>query len=185
MDVRKSRIDGLLIIEPKLFRDERGFFTESYSQRTFDEAKIDFQPVQDNHSLSVHEGTIRGLHYQLDPMGQTKIVKVLVGAIFDVAVDIRRGSQTFGQWHGEILTATSGRQMMIPAGFAHGFCSLVPNTEVFYKVDQFYAPEYDRGIRFDDPALGIKWPFSKLILSDKDRQAPTLAEAEINFVYGK
>lgn len=185
MDVRKTKIDGLLILEPKLFRDERGFFTESYSQRTFDAAKIEFHPVQDNHSLSVHEGTIRGLHYQLDPMGQAKIVKVVVGAIFDVAVDIRRGSKTFGQWHGEILTATSGRLLLVPAGFAHGFCTLMPNTEVFYKVDQFYAPEHDRGIRFDDPALGIDWPLSKLILSDKDRQAPTLAEAEINFVYGK
>jgi dTDP-4-dehydrorhamnose 3,5-epimerase len=136
--------------------------------------------VQDNHSFSAPAGTLRGLHYQLPPMAQTKLVSVLVGAIYDVAVDVRVGSASFGQWVGVILSQDNHRQLLIPKGFAHGFCTLVPNTHVLYKVDTHYAPQYDRGIRFDDPDLKIDWPFTDPVLSDKDKRHPGLQEAELS-----
>jgi len=183
MDIRTTAIPGVVVVTPRIFRDERGFFTESYSKRTFEAAGLVYDLIQDNHSLSVDPGVVRGLHYQMNPKAQTKIVRVTRGAIFDVAIDIRQGSPTFGQWVSEILTAENGRQLIVPKGFAHGFCTLVPNTEVMYKVDEFYSPEHDRGIRWNDPDLNISWPYDNLILSDKDRNAPTLKEAENNFVY--
>ncbi|MCD6162469.1 MAG: dTDP-4-dehydrorhamnose 3,5-epimerase [candidate division Zixibacteria bacterium] len=183
MIIKKTKLEGLVIIEPEVFRDNRGFFTESYSKRTLKNYGFIFDMVQDNHSLSFEEGTIRGLHYQLNPKAQTKIVRALRGSFMDVAVDIRKGSPTFGKWESIILTAENMKQVIIPKGFAHGICTTAPNTEVFYKVDQFYNSEYERAIRWDDPELAIDWPYVKCILSDKDRKAPFFPEAEINFIY--
>lgn len=183
MDIRTTALTSVIVVTPKIFRDERGFFTESYSKRTFDAAGLIYDFVQDNHSLSVDIGVIRGLHYQMNPKAQTKIVRVTRGAILDVAVDIRRGSPTYGHWIAERLTAENGSQLIVPKGFAHGFCTLEANTEVMYKVDEFYSPEHDRNIRWDDPDLNIDWPTDQPILSEKDRKAPSFAEAENNFVY--
>lgn len=183
MEIVKTAIEDVLILKPKLFRDNRGFFTESYSKRTFEKLGLNYNMIQDNHSLSVQTGTIRGLHYQLDPKAQAKIVRVVAGSIYDVSVDIRRGSPTFGKWVGVKVTAESCDQLLVPKGFAHGFCTLEPNTEVFYKVDEFYAPECDRSIRYDDPEFGIDWPCKEAHLSEKDLAAPFFAEAEINFKY--
>lgn len=169
------------MIEPQVHGDSRGFFMESYSQAAFAEYGIDISFVQDNHSLSVQSGIIRGLHYQLNPHAQTKLVRVTTGAIYDVAVDIRTHSATFGQWVGVILSEANKRQLLIPRGFAHGFCTIVPNTQVLYKVDAMYAPELDRGILWNDPALGIDWPTASPILSDKDQEHPLLIHAELNF----
>lgn len=181
MNVNKTKLNGVYLIEPAVHGDSRGFFMESYNAQKFRDAGIHFDFVQDNHSLSVETGVIRGLHYQLAAKAQTKLLRVLAGAIYDVVVDIRKSSPTFGQWQGFILSAENKRQLLVPKGFAHGFCTLVPNTEVFYKVDEFYSPEHDRGIRWNDPALGIDWPTSKPILSDKDQKHPLLQDAEINF----
>jgi len=156
---------------------------ESYNKRMFNDNGLDTEFVQDNHSLSVEQGVLRGLHYQLAPRAQAKLVRVISGAIYDVVVDIRKGSPTFGQWQGFILSAANKRQLFVPQGFAHGFCTLVPNTEVQYKVDEYYSPENDRGIAWNDPALDIDWPTANPILSEKDGKHPVLAEAEINFVY--
>ena len=183
MKISDTRIPGLKLIEPAIFSDVRGFFLESYNEAKFREVGLNQIYVQDNHSFSIDAGVLRGLHYQLNPKAQTKLVRVTAGAIYDVVVDIRRGSPTYGQWQSFILSATNKRQLLVPKGFAHGFCTLVPNTEVQYKVDEFYSPEHDRGIAWDDPTLCIDWPTSAPILSDKDRKHPQLAEAENNFVY--
>lgn len=181
MQAITTKLEGLYIVEPDVHGDNRGFFMESYSSRIFAEHGIDFLFVQDNHSLSVETGVIRGLHFQLNPKAQTKLVRVASGAIYDVAVDIRKNSPTFGQWVGVILSETNKRQLLVPQGFAHGFCTIVPNTQVLYKVDEYYSPEHDRGILWSDPAIGIDWPTSKPILSDKDQKHPLLKDAEINF----
>ncbi|ANY65363.1 dTDP-4-dehydrorhamnose 3,5-epimerase [Paenibacillus sp. BIHB 4019] len=183
MKVTSKALQGLKIIEANLYGDQRGFFYESYNVETFRKVGINSKFIQDNHSLSVEAGVLRGLHYQLNPKAQTKLVRVTAGAIYDVVVDIRKGSPTFGDWQGFILSAANKRQLLVPQGFAHGFCTIVPNTEVQYKVDALYSPEHDRGIAWNDPALGIDWPTSKPILSDKDGKHPVLADAEINFVY--
>ena len=183
MKVIESKLPGIKLIEPTVHGDHRGFFMESYNQSTFNKNGIHTVFVQDNHSLSAEAGVLRGLHYQLNPAAQTKLVRVISGEIIDVVVDIRRNSPTFGQWEGFILSAANKRQLLVPQGFAHGFCTLVPNTEVQYKVDQYYSPEHDRGIAWDDPALAIDWPTSTPILSGKDGKHPRLAEAEINFEY--
>jgi len=176
-----TSMEGVLILEPNVFEDDRGYFMESYHDEAMRELGCDATFVQDNHSLSVAPGVIRGLHYQLAPHAQTKLVRVLAGAIYDVVVDIRRSSPSFGRWAGFILSADNKRQLLVPKGFAHGFCTLIPHTQVLYKVDAHYAPEHDRGIRWNDPALGIDWPVAKPILSAKDAQHPALADAEINF----
>lgn len=181
MNIIPTKLEGVVIVEPAVFGDNRGFFMESYNSKKFKKLGIDYDFVQDNHSLSVETGVLRGLHYQLNPKAQTKLVRVAAGAIYDVAVDIRKGSPTFGQWVGVILSAANKRQLLVPKGFAHGFCTLVPNTEVLYKVDEFYSPEHDRGIAWNDPALGIDWPTANPILSDKDGKHPVLKDAEINF----
>jgi len=178
-----TKLEGVYILEPTVFEDHRGFFMESYNKKDFEEIGLYFDFVQDNHSLSVKAGTLRGLHYQLNPKAQTKVVRCLRGAIYDVVVDIRKGSPTFGQWVGVILTADNKRQIVVPKGFAHGVLTLVANTEIMYKVDEYYSPEHDRAIRWNDPTIGIDWPVSTPILSDKDRNAPLLEEAEINFYY--
>lgn len=176
-----TKLEGLYFIEPDVFGDNRGFFMESYSSSKFAEIGMNNTFVQDNHSLSKEAGVLRGLHYQLTPKAQTKLVRVASGAIYDVAVDIRKDSPTFGQWVGFILSESNKRQLLIPQGFAHGFCTIVPNTQVLYKVDEYYSPEHDRGILWSDPGLGIDWPTSKPILSDKDQKHPLLQDAEINF----
>jgi len=181
MNVIDTKLQGVYIIEPAVHGDHRGFFMESYNSEKFREYNMDYLFVQDNHSLSVDKGVIRGLHYQLNPKAQTKLVRVVAGAIYDVLVDIRRHSPTFGQWVGVHLSAENKRQLLVPQGFAHGFCTTEPNTEVLYKVDELYSPEHDRGILWNDPALGIDWPTDQPILSDKDTKHPLLRDADINF----
>jgi dTDP-4-dehydrorhamnose 3,5-epimerase len=181
----ETALEGVYILEPTVFEDHRGFFMESYNKRDFEEIGLFFDFVQDNHSLSVQAGVLRGLHFQLNPKAQTKVVRCLKGAIYDVVVDIRKGSPTFGKWIGVILTEHNRRQIVIPKGFAHGVLTLVPNTEILYKVDEYYSPEHDRAIRWDDPDLKIDWPINNPILSDKDKNAPFLKDIldEINFYY--
>lgn len=185
MIVRDCSLPGVKLIETAVFEDRRGFFTESYNAERFAQNGIPTTFVQDNHSLSVETGVLRGLHYQLTPKAQTKLVRVTAGAIYDVVVDIRRGSPTYGLWEGFELSAANKKQLLVPQGFAHGFCTLAPNTEVQYKVDCLYSAEHDRGIAWDDPALGIQWPTSMPILSAKDAEHPTLAKADNNFLYAK
>ncbi|MDQ0482441.1 dTDP-4-dehydrorhamnose 3,5-epimerase [Guptibacillus hwajinpoensis] len=182
MKVIETKLDGVLIVEPRSFGDNRGFFMESYNHNLFKEAGIDIVFIQDNHSLSVEPGVLRGLHYQLNEKAQTKLIRVATGAIYDVAVDIRKESPTFGQWVGVILSEHNKRQLLVPKGFAHGFCTLTENTNVLYKVDELYSPEHDRGIIWDDPEIGIDWPVSNPILSEKDKVHPSLSKAENNFI---
>ncbi|NSL52677.1 dTDP-4-dehydrorhamnose 3,5-epimerase [Calidifontibacillus erzurumensis] len=174
MKVKETIFEGVFILEPHVFHDNRGFFMESYNKKLLEENGINIDFVQDNHSFSKDAGVLRGLHYQLEPKAQTKLVRVGMGAIFDVIVDIRKKSKTFGKCFSIILSEENKRQLLIPKGFAHGFCTLVPNTIVMYKVDNYYDPEYDRGIRWDDPDLGIDWPVSIPILSEKDKKLPFL-----------
>lgn len=183
MKVLDTRLPDVKLLEQSVFGDHRGFFIESYNEAVTNANGIAFKFIQDNHSLSVEAGVLRGMHYQLNPKAQTKLVRVTAGAIYDVVVDIRHGSPTFGQWQGFILSAANKRQLLVPQGFAHGFCTLVPNSEVQYKVDSLYSPENDRGILWNDPALSIEWPTSNPILSEKDTKHPILADAEINFIY--
>ncbi|WP_435656774.1 dTDP-4-dehydrorhamnose 3,5-epimerase [Brucella pituitosa] len=181
MIVRPLELNGLLEISPRKLSDDRGFFSETYNARSFAEADIDLNFVQDNHSYSAAKGVVRGLHYQLPPFAQDKLVRVTRGAILDVAVDIRKSSSTFGKWVALEVSAEKWNQILVPKGFAHGFITLVENTEVIYKVTEYYSPEHDRSIRFDDPAIGISWPvpFSSVQLSDKDMKAPLFKDAEV------
>ncbi|MDY8049375.1 dTDP-4-dehydrorhamnose 3,5-epimerase [Paenibacillus polymyxa] len=181
MIVNSLKLHDVKIIEPVVHGDHRGFFMESYNEQLLKEKGIDCTFVQDNHSLSAEPGVIRGLHYQLEPKAQTKLVRVISGAIYDVALDIRHSSPTFGKWIGVILSEYNQRQLLVPKGFAHGFCTLTPNAQVIYKVDEYYSPEHDRGILWNDPALDINWPISQAILSEKDEKHPVLAEADLNF----
>ncbi|WP_309120819.1 dTDP-4-dehydrorhamnose 3,5-epimerase [Paenibacillus sp.] len=181
MDIFETKINDVKVLVPKAFGDSRGFFMESYNKVRMAEAGLDFDFVQDNQSLSKEVGVLRGLHYQLNPKAQTKLVRVLTGAIYDVVVDIRKESPTFGQWVGVVLSEWNKRQLLVPKGFAHGFCTITPDTQVFYKVDEFYSPEHDRGIAWNDPDLGIDWPTSEPILSAKDQTHPRLKDAEMNF----
>lgn len=174
-----TKFNDAYLLEPTVHGDDRGFFIESYNQHEFEALGLNIDFVQDNHSLSIEPGTIRGMHYQLNPKAQTKVVRVTVGAVYDVIIDIRKTSPTFGHWQGFILTAANYRQLVVPRGFAHGFCTLVKNTEVLYKVDEFYSSRHERGILWSDPTLGIDWPTSNPILSEKDSSHPLLADAEI------
>jgi dTDP-4-dehydrorhamnose 3,5-epimerase len=180
MKVTPTTIPDVLLIEPKVFGDARGFFFESYNREAFNEAtglNIDF--VQDNHSRST-KGVLRGLHYQLPPKSQGKLVRVVQGEVFDVAVDIRKGSQTFGRWVGEFLSAENKRQLWIPPGFAHGFLTLSDIAEFLYKTTDYYAPQFDRCIRWDAPAIGIEWPHQeKPMVSTKDATGCELEKAEL------
>jgi dTDP-4-dehydrorhamnose 3,5-epimerase len=164
MIVREGKLKGILLIEPAVFEDNRGFFMESYNREKFSHNGITVDWVQDNHSFSVEQGVVRGLHYQLEPKAQTKLVRVTAGAIYDAVVDIRRGSPTYGHWEAYELSASNKLQLLVPRGFAHGFCTLVPHTEVQYKVDELYSKEHDRGIAWDDPAIGIPWPVTESIV---------------------
>lgn len=181
MNIIQTRIPDVLIIETPVFGDNRGFFMESYNKQVFSKAGIEHDFIQDNHSYSAEAGTLRGLHYQLSPAAQTKLVRVLAGAIYDVAVDIRKNSPTYGEWVGVILSESNKRQLLIPRGFAHGFCTISPNTQVAYKVDSLYSKEYDRGILWSDPELGIHWPSLNVILSDKDQHQPKFKDADNDF----
>jgi len=177
-------IPDVLLIEPDRFGDARGFFSEVYSRRAFADVGLDLDFVQDNHSKSGPVGTVRGLHFQAPPHAQDKLVRVVAGRVLDVAVDLRKGSPTFGQHVAVELSAENWKQMLVPRGFAHGFATLEPDTEVCYKVTDFYAPECDGGIAWDDPALGIDWQIdpATAMLSDKDRRHPTLADFDSPFV---
>lgn len=184
VNITTTPIPGLLIIEPQIFKDERGYFIESYNQQKLNDAGIQTVFVQDNESKSVR-GTIRGLHYQLHPYSQTKLVRVITGAVFDVAVDLRKGSPTFGQWYGIELNEENKIQFYIPQGFAHGF-SVLSETAVFaYKCDRIYNPAAERGIYYNDHSLKIDWIISEkdAIVSNKDLKHPLFVDAEINFSF--
>jgi dTDP-4-dehydrorhamnose 3,5-epimerase len=184
MNIIKTPLSGLLVIEPTIFRDQRGYFYESYNESVIKKYGIDFHFVQDNQSRSVY-GVIRGLHYQREPKAQTKLVRVLSGAIYDIALDMRKGSPTFGRWYGLELSDENNKQLLIPKGFAHGFSVLSETAVVFYKCDEFYAPEFDAGVSFNDPELGIDWKIKpgKEIISGKDVKLPLLKDADNNFRY--
>jgi dTDP-4-dehydrorhamnose 3,5-epimerase len=178
MKVIETPLPGVLLLEPKTFGDARGFFLESWNRRTFADLGIDLDFVQDNHSRS-SQGVLRGLHYQLnDPQG--KLVRVVNGAVFDVAVDLRRSSPHFGQWVGYELSADNRLMMWIPPGFGHGFMVLSDSADFLYKTTAYYAPQWDRGIRWDDPQIAVKWPLDGTpTLSDKDQRLPFLRDAEV------
>lgn len=185
MKFLKTPIEGLLVVEPTIFGDHRGWFMETYSDAKFIGYGLHLTFVQDNQSFSAAKGTLRGLHYQLNPKAQTKLVRCTKGVIYDVAVDIRLGSPTYGTWFGIELSADNKKQLLIPKGFAHGFMTLTDDVEVQYKVDELYAPEYDRGILWSDPKIGIQWPMDVMpILSAKDEGAPLLVDADNNFKFG-
>ena len=179
MQVTALDIPDVKILTPKKHGDNRGFFSETYNRKALAELGIDIEFVQDNHSLSAETGVVRGLHYQLPPAAQDKLIRVVRGAILDVAVDIRRGSPTFGKHVSAIISAENWRQILVPIGFAHGFVTLEPNTEVLYKVSNYYSPKDERGLLWNDAALGIEWRIeqSEAVLSEKDRKYPTLAQA--------
>ena len=186
MKATETNLQGVYILEPQVFGDARGWFMESWSQRKMEEAGIRAEFLQDNQSFSAQKGTLRGLHYQLNPMCQAKLLRCTRGKIFDVAVDIRKGSPSYAQWTGVELSAENKKQLFIPRGFAHGFITLTDDVEVQYKADNYYAPECDGNIRWDDPEIGIKWPIAPVILSEKDKNAPLLKErTNLNFVYEK
>jgi dTDP-4-dehydrorhamnose 3,5-epimerase len=178
MQVIDTTIPEIRVLVPEKFGDARGFFSETYNHRTLASVGIELDFVQDNQAFSVARGIVRGLHYQLPPMAQDKLVRVLRGAIFDVTVDIRSASPTFGQHVAMVLDAAGAKQLFIPAGFAHGYCTIEPNTEVFYKTSNYYSPEHERTILWNDPAIGIDWPINAedALLSEKDSRAPRLAE---------
>jgi len=185
LETQTLKIPEIVRLTPEIFRDERGFFSETYNCKRLEDAGIVEHFVQDNHSLSADRHVVRGLHYQLPPHAQAKLVRVARGMIFDVAVDIRKGSPTFGQHVSSILSSQNWRQLWIPKGFAHGFCTLEPETEVIYKVSDYYAPDCDRGLAWDDPELGIDWPVTPgaAILSEKDSHHPRLAEVSDRFLF--
>jgi dTDP-4-dehydrorhamnose 3,5-epimerase len=186
VEVTSLAIADIKLLIPQIHRDQRGFFSEVYNHKRMSEAGISVEFVQDNHAFSVEAGTLRGLHFQVPPHAQGKLVRVTRGAIFDVAVDLRLGSPTFGQHVAEVLSAENWRQLWIPPGFAHGYCTLEPNTEVIYKVTDYYDPSADRGLRWDDPSLGIRWPWdgARITMSEKDRNQPSLQELSHPFKYG-
>jgi dTDP-4-dehydrorhamnose 3,5-epimerase len=178
MQVISTEIAEVKEVRPVRHRDPRGFFSEIFREDVLRQHGIDVAFVQENHSLSVDRGVVRGLHFQAPPAGQAKLVRVGAGSILDVAVDIRRGSPNYGRHVAVVLSAADGNQLFVPEGFAHGFCTLEPNTEVIYKVNRYYSREHDLGLAWNDPALGIAWPIGddEALLSDKDRRQPVLAE---------
>lgn len=182
--VTKTDLPDLLILEPARFGDDRGFFSESWNRKTLQGQGIDIDFVQDNHSLSAAVNTVRGLHFQSPPHAQAKLVRCGRGVLFDVAVDVRRGSPTYGHWFGIELSAENGKQLLVPAGFLHGFATRAPDTEIIYKCSDYYAPECDGAVRFDDPTIGIDWGLSgPAILSDKDAKAQMLGAFDTPFVW--
>ena len=187
MQVIPTEIPDVKVLVPKKFGDHRGFFSETFNRKTLRDLGIGAEFVQDNHSLSVEKGVVRGLHYQLPPAAQAKLVRVTRGAILDVAVDIRRGSPTFGKHVAAVISAENWQQIFVPVGFAHGFVTLESNTEVLYKVTAYYSPKDERGIRWNDPKLAIDWGITEAsaVLSEKDRKYPALAEATDLFDFSR
>ncbi|MBC8185439.1 dTDP-4-dehydrorhamnose 3,5-epimerase [candidate division KSB1 bacterium] len=181
-EFQKTELIGVYYIEIKKFPDERGFFMESYKRSEFVSNGITEKFVQDNHSRS-SRGVLRGLHYQKNPKAQGKLIRVLKGEIFDVAVDIRKGSPTYGKWTGEVLSEDKANMLYVPPGFAHGFCVLSYQADIFYKTTEEYAPECDSGIIWNDPELNIQWPITDPILSSKDAQLPLFQDADNNYAY--
>lgn len=175
--VESTTLESVLLIVPHRFADGRGHFCETYSRQAFAHVGVACEFIQDNQSFSRRVGTVRGLHFQIPPFAQAKLIRVLRGAIFDVAVDIRRGSDTYGQSFGATLSAENGRQLFVPEGFAHGFCTLEADTEVFYKVNAPHSRDHERGLKWNDPVLGIAWPVgeSEAIILDRDGALPSLA----------
>jgi dTDP-4-dehydrorhamnose 3,5-epimerase len=185
MQVISTAIPEVKEIRPVRHRDARGFFSEIFRESLLREHGIDVPFVQENHSLSVDRGVVRGLHFQTPPAGQAKLVRAAAGSLLDVALDIRRGSPTYGKHVAVVLSAAEGNQLFVPEGFAHGFCTLEPNTELVYKVSRYYSAEHDRGVMWNDPTIGIDWPISEAeaVLSDKDTRQPTLADLPAHFTY--
>ena len=185
MQVTETKLPGVLILEPRRFGDDRGFFSEVYNRQTLAGLGIDMEFVQDNHSLSADVGTVRGLHFQSPPHAQDKLVRCGAGVVWDVAVDVRRGSPTYGEWIGVELSAANGLQLLIPKGFLHGFSTKAPNSELLYKCSDVYAPDCDGSVHFASPNLGIDWGVTEgeAILSDKDKNAIPFAEFESPFTY--
>lgn len=189
LKITTTKLQDVKIIEPAIFGDHRGFFTESYSNRDFKDAGIDIDFIQDNHSLSTQAGVLRGLHFQRGEAAQTKLIRVVTGAVLDVIVDVRKGSPTYKNWEGYILSASNHRQLLVPKGFAHGFVTLTDNVNFLYKCDGYYNAQADGGISFKTPELGIEWPIdlNQAITSEKDANQPTFTEFEKNnpFIYGE
>lgn len=189
LKVTTTKLQDVKIIEPALFGDKRGFFTETYSDRDFKDAGINFDFIQDNQSLSAEAGVLRGLHFQRGKFAQTKLIRVVTGAVLDVIVDVRKGSPTYGQHEGYIISESNHRQLLVPRGFAHGFVTLTDNVNFLYKCDNYYNAESDGGITFMDKDLAINWPidFDQAITSEKDAKQQTFKEFEKNnpFVYGE
>ena len=187
MQIRALDIPDVKVITPKIFRDDRGFFSETFNASAWEDNGLKYTFVQDNHVLSRSSGVLRGLHFQLPPSAQGKLVRVARGSILDVAVDIRHGSPTFGQHVSRVLSAENWEQFWVPVGFAHGYCTLEPDTEVIYKVTNFYDPANERGIQFDDPELGIDWtiPRERAQLSNKDLENAPLSEHPVYFTYAE
>ena len=185
MDATELKLPGLMVLKPRRFSDPRGYFIETYNEKVFAAAGITAKFVQDNQSLSAAKGTVRGLHFQLPPAAQAKLVRVLQGSVYDVAIDLRVGSPTYGQSAAATLTADGGEQIFVPRGFAHGFCTLEPDTVVAYKVDEFYAPASDSGLIWNDPTLAIDWPVAPgdAMLSDKDYKLGRFADFKSPFRY--
>jgi dTDP-4-dehydrorhamnose reductase/dTDP-4-dehydrorhamnose 3,5-epimerase len=183
MKLTKTKITDVLIIEPKVFGDHRGWFTESYSKEKYISLGINADFIQDNHSFTAKKGTIRGLHFQIEPKSQSKLIRCIRGKIYDVAVDIRKGSPTYLKWTGNVISEEEKNQIFIPKGFAHGFLSLTDDVEIEYKVDEYYSPDCDRSIRFDDPTFGIEWGISDPVLSEKDMKAPFIKDSDTHFIY--
>ena len=183
MDIIKTSIQDLYIIQPQVFGDSRGWFTESWSKKAFEEAGLYYDFVQDNHSFSANKGVLRGLHYQKGEAAQAKLVRCTRGAVLDVVVDMRKGSPTYMKWEAVELSCQNHRQLLIPRGFLHGFLTLTDNVEFQYKVYNYYNQEADRSIRWDDPEINIDWGVKDPILSDKDKNAPFLRDSDIDFYY--
>ena len=181
MEITKTKLEGVVIIEAAVFGDKRGFFMESWSKRAFAEAGLDYDFVQDNHSASTVKGTLRGIHFQRGDKAQAKLVRCTKGAVLDVAVDLRPASLTYKQWVSVELSEDNKRQLLIPRGFGHGFLTLTDEVEFMYKADNFYAPEADGGIRWNDPELAVDWGIEEPILSDKDSKSPWLKDAVTGF----
>lgn len=186
MNKIETSLPGVYIIEPRVFGDQRGYFMETWSTRNFEEMGLHYDFVQDNQSYSSQKGILRGIHFQNAPYAQAKLVRVTRGAVLDVAVDLRRGSPTYKQWVAVELSAANKRMVMIPRGFGHGFKTLTEDVEFCYKVDNLYSKECDRGIRFDDPEIGVDWgEVPRELLSEKDTHSPLLRDSDCNFVYGE
>lgn len=178
MKITKTKLDGVVIIEPDVFGDNRGFFMESWNKKKMEEAGLYYDFVQDNHSKSTVKGTLRGIHFQKGDKAQAKLVRCVKGVVLDVAVDLRKNSPTFKQWVGVKLSAENKKQLLIPRGFGHGFVTLTDDVEFLYKADNYYAPEADAGIRWNDPDIGVDWGVEKPILSEKDKKSSLLKDCK-------